>query len=300
MDCKARVWDPDSGVCLATLQHHQLRFGGRVRALAVSPDGRRIASGSNEIRLWSAATEGPCTDAEMTIALGDKVYANCLSWSPNGQFLASATDSYRDVEAIKVWDVETGLLVAAMIYNISVRCVDWSPCGLSIVSSTGCKIGCGDSEPLRIWNASNGEIVSVIKNSSSGFIEAVAWAPGDGRWLATGSDDRMVRLWDTHTLAPGAAAQTAAGIVCLRGHTGSVRAVHWSPDGLRIASGSDDNSVRVWSVEPRACLIVMQGHFAPVSSVAWSPCGRFIVSGSLDQSLRIWDVVLWRESEGEG
>ena len=301
MDSTVKVWEPDAGVCVATLQHRQLRAGGRaVRALAVSPDGCRIASGSDEIRLWSAATEGPCEVAETVISIGEKVYANCLAWSPNGQFLASGTDNYRDVETIKVWDAGTGLLVAAMQHKISVCCVDWSPCGLSIVSSTGSKVGASDSEPIRIWSALNGEIKSVIRNPSSGFIEAVAWKPvGDGRWLATGSTNRMVQLWDTRSFAPGAAAQRASGIVSLRGHTGSVKAVHWSPDGLRIASGSADHSVRVWSAEGahRACLIVLQGHFDPVTSVAWSPCSRFIVSGSWDRSIRIWDVVLWSEGD---
>jgi len=75
----------------------------------------------------------------------------------------------------------------------------------------------------------------------------------------------------------------------LKGHTNSVRSVSFSPDGRRIVSGSDDNSVRVWDSLTGEVQNVLEGHMNSVWSVAFSPDGRRIVSGSEDNSVRVWD-----------
>ena len=76
-----------------------------------------------------------------------------------------------------------------------------------------------------------------------------------------------------------------------QGHTRYVTSVAFSPDGTRIVSGSEDNSVRIWDAE-RGMQIggPLQGHPDYVTSVAFSPDGKRIVSGSDDTSLRVWDA----------
>lgn len=64
-----------------------------------------------------------------------------------------------------------------------------------------------------------------------------------------------------------------------------------SPDGRRIVSGSDDETVRVWDIETGAQVLgPLVGHVDYVSSVAISPDGRRIASGSGDETVRVWDV----------
>ena len=81
------------------------------------------------------------------------------------------------------------------------------------------------------------------------------------------------------------------------GHAKSVNAVAWSPDGKRVASGSDDTTVQVWNVSNGSHIFTYHGHTDAVNTVAWSPDGRRIASGSGDLEFT-GDVQVWNASNG--
>jgi WD40 repeat protein len=76
----------------------------------------------------------------------------------------------------------------------------------------------------------------------------------------------------------------------LAGHTGRVLCVAFSPDNLLLASGSHDQTIKLWDVARGKECAMLQGHTGPVRAVAFSPDGQRLASGGDDQAVRIWEV----------
>jgi WD40 repeat protein len=81
----------------------------------------------------------------------------------------------------------------------------------------------------------------------------------------------------------------------LTGHTNWVNSVAVSPDGKWAASGSWDNTVKIWDLDTGECRATLEGHTGEVPSVAITPDGKRVISGSNDKSVRIWDPLPGRE-----
>ena len=121
-------------------------------------------------------------------------------------------------------------------------------------------------------------------NRRSSFL-SIAYSP-DGKLMASGSSDNMVRLWE---VATGKELQRH------KGHNSNVNSVAYSPDGKLLASGSSDNTVRLWEVSTGKELQRLEGHNSDVNSVAYSPDGKHLASGSSDNTVRLWEMATGKE-----
>ncbi|KAK0731983.1 HET-R [Lasiosphaeris hirsuta] len=92
------------------------------------------------------------------------------------------------------------------------------------------------------------------------------------------------------SIKPAVEVDWNACLQTLEGHRDSVLSVTFSPDGQRLASGSGDNTIKIWDTASGQCLQTLEGHHDWVWSVTFSPDGQRLASGSVDNTIKIWDT----------
>jgi WD40 repeat protein/uncharacterized protein YjbI with pentapeptide repeats len=123
------------------------------------------------------------------------------------------------------------------------------------------------------------EFLPIIQLGEASGVQSGSFSP-DGRFLACGGLDGVVRLWRT---------EDGRLIRTLAGHQGGVRSVSFSPNGALLASGSDDKTVRLWDPSTGKSLHILAGHWEGVLCVSFSPNGALLASGSGDKTVWLWE-----------
>jgi WD40 repeat protein/serine/threonine protein kinase len=234
-----KVWDVASlraggeNPLMRTLRGHT----GGIVSVAFGPDSKLLASGGFDfiVRVWDV-TAG----TEIQQLRGHNWPIRGVAFSPDGQHLASASmDS-----TVRIWDVTTGeeLVCLQPPHEGGVTAVAFSPVGGLLASGSR-------DRTVRVWSAKTRKLLHFLSDPTGG-VESVAFSP-DGRFLAWGGTDATVKVAD---LDPRRARGMSPPIHTLRGHKGPVRSVAFSPDARhpRIASASQDGTVKIWNVPPEA------------------------------------------------
>jgi WD40 repeat protein len=235
-----------------------------VRAVALTPDGRRAVSPSDRtLRVWDLATG----EALATLR-GHEGEVWGVALTPDGRRAVSASAD----RMLKVWDLASGEEVATLRgHEDCVLGVALTPDGRRAVSAS-------DDRTLRVWDLATGEEVSTLRGHEDEVL-AVALTP-DGRRAVSASEDQTLKVWD---LATGEEVST------LRAHEFDVQAVALTPDGRRAVSPSD-RTLRVWDLATGEALATLRGHESWVLAVALTPDGRRAVSADVDGTLRVWNL----------
>jgi hypothetical protein len=183
-------------------------------------------------------------------------------------------------------------------HEARVRAVAFSPeCASPPEGCNRWLASAGDDGLAQIWSMDNPQAEPVSLAGHIGPVIDVAFDP-QGRWLATGGGtDNTAQLWDISSLSSADAGKSRTDSVSLP-HVESVGAVAFSPDGLWLATGSFDDQIRLWAVDPATTEPVqtLTGHEASVDALAFSTDGRWLASGSDDGTVRLWDVSAALES----
>jgi WD40 repeat protein len=319
-DNTIKIWDLEKGGEPITLAGHEKR----VVAVAWSPDGTRIASGSWEhlIRIWDSAG-----GKELMTLSGHRAEVLCVAFSPDGRRLASGSNDYM----VATWDLTTGAgPVPFGGHESHVISVAFSSNGERIVSG-------GDDNTVRVWDSGTSTLLMTLRGHDSP-VASVRFSPDGKRIVSAGA--YVIKVWDVNS---------AAEVITLRGHKDYVDSAGFSADGRRIISHSRDGTVKVWdaainreatslrpndrrdsvdslAISPDGSRFVaglgggeikvyesatateavsLRGHSSFTLSVAFNSDGTRLVSGSVDGTAKVWDgqsgseLVTFREHKKE-
>ena len=264
-----QLWDMVNGTIQCTLAGNTWW----TTCMDFSPDGQMLASKEMNglIRLWDVST-GTLLNTLPGIprSFVQDGQSDSLRFSPDGQMLASGS-----TDSIRLWDVSTGALRKILNNSpslFSVNSVSFSSDGQTLAS--------GSRNGIWLWDVPTGAPLRLLYRAFSDNVYSVSFSP-DGQTLASGHERKDgVRLWD---VATGTLLHT------FDGHTDSVNSVHFSPNGLRVISGSGDSTVRLWDVATGVLLKTLTGHTDSVNSVHFSPNGQTLASTSPEEGT----VLLW-------
>jgi WD40 repeat protein len=294
-----KVWE-DTGQEVLTL-------GGDfddVEGVAISPDGRYLAAaGYRTVKVWDLTKK-----QEFQTFKGYTNYVFSVAFSPDSRWLA--TGSYSD--PVQVWDVATAAKVLSLPTNEPMTAADgtllytdahdvaFSPDGRRLAA------GCGDSV-VRVWQLDAGGAAPLTRASwtlgvpGSGIdrppvgehqghrnaVYCVAFSP-DSKYLASGSVDRTIRVWDLATMKE----------FRVLSHQQTVNSVAFRPDGQYLAAGCGNvgdepdkpGELKVWDWNADREVFSRAAHKGRVHCVAFSPDGKRLASAGQDHTVKIWDA----------
>lgn len=307
--------------------------GGTQQTIAFSPDGRTLASASNQwekqVWLWDVASG----ELQGVIQTPDNSPVLSLAWSPDGKTLATG-EGHQGFK-VRLWDVATLENIETLDrHTAPVTSLVFTPDGTGLISGSEdgtiqgwdddavrkltrvggrlqavnslslhptqniLAIGTRDTS-VRFWDA--GQQGAGVLNGNQGAITSVAFSP-NGEVLASAGNE-TVQLWNVPQLQ-GLIAQGATlgpdeawvvDEVVLEGHDATVIQVAFSPDSTRLASASDDGTVRIWDVATRETLAVLGGPTGEITDLTFNSDSTVLAAGYYNRNdnsgmIQIWDI----------
>jgi WD40 repeat protein len=238
-----------------------------------------LASASHDktIKLWGL-------DHPTRPILQHQTYLREVVFSPDNQRIATAGDD----ATVKIWNRRGRLLHTLKGHTQRIDSISFSPDGQWIASASR-------DGTVRLWTT-NGMFIKSLTGHRDAVL-SVCFSP-DGKRLASASQDGTVKLWTSNgtlikTLTPDpqvlppATDQASSHLNEKPNQTVRVNAVTFSPDGQLLASASDDQLVRLWSVDGRL-LKTLQGHTNWVLDVSFSSDSQILASASYDNTVKLW------------
>jgi len=311
------LWEKCRSDELATIGQHE----GIVQSVAVSPDGKWVASGGWDslLKIWALASGAAGGRWVTNLQLGGGPVSSVV-FSPDGRWLAARTwtNGFAVLQApgwqreMAVTNTETGsvgslafsadsrlLAVGGEVWSLDTRTrlrtlpcrnYQWGERAVAWLPNSQTLAGFDMSNGLHrvslfdVRSTSSDATVSVIPlRSERGWLSRPTTLAfsPDGNHLAVGCWDNTIRIH---------AATGWRQVKLLTNHTGWVSSLAFSKDGQWLASASADHGIKVWRTRDWQETATLRGHLEEVWAVAFTPDGQRLVTGSKDHSVRLWPV----------
>ncbi len=271
------VWDRDSTKTPLTLYGHT----ARVDRLAISPDGRYVASVSKgdrirkinqEMKVWETST------GKELFSIGEaesEFDGDMFAFSPDSTQLATVSG-----KLVVLWEVATGK-------KLWILDTDATDAWALVFSPNGKQLATTHEfwgRHAQIWDAVTQKSLFKLEGHTE-LVSSIAYSP-DGLRLATASFDKTVKVWDV---------ATGAELFSLKGHTEPVLSVAYHPDGTRLATSSQDGTAKIWDSANGKELISLKDTGSPWndtgntwSVLTFSPAGECLISQHRDGRVNVW------------
>ncbi len=272
---------------LGTIMGHN----GPVKAVAYSPDGRRVVVGGgagpafryrSELKIWNVET----LELEHQLE-GHKRPITCVAFSPDGELVLSGSED----KALRLWRVAGGATVHLLAGHArEVTAAAFDPAGRLVASGS-------KDQSVMLWDASTGDRMKTLEGHTKP-ITSLAFSP-DGKQLVSGAGDPEsvgsngeLRAWD---VATGELLWESASIA------GAVTCVDYHPDGKQLVCGGGESgrpprgegrfgALTIRDAATGAEQLQLAGHHGVLRSAVFSPSGARIASAAADQKLVLWDA----------
>ena len=244
-----------------------------VKAVAISPDGKYVATGSRDksAKVWDISS-----GRELRSFLGHQLTVNAVEFSPDGKLLATSSAD----NTAKVWEVLTGKeLFSTPADKKYMTDVAFSPDGEYMVCA-----GYGDS--AQVWKISSNSLLKKIPvnaDQGSGYGTSIAFSP-DGKWLAFGEDNKTANVYNAKTFELAYTFKPEQGWC---GGCGTI--VCFSPDSKMLAKLGHDSNVETYDLKQGKLVKTYGDQLDEIAGVAFSVDGKTIM-GAGDKQVFQWDV----------
>ncbi|KAF4526318.1 hypothetical protein B566_EDAN015471 [Ephemera danica] len=248
-DMSIKLWDFQTYECLKTMHGHE----HNVSSVCFMPGGDFIVSSSRDktIKMWEVATGSdsltcPCSRYCVKTFTGHREWVRAVRASPDGSLLASCSND----QTVRVWLASTReCKIELRDHDHVVECITWAP------------------------ETAN----SAINEAAGADNKKGAHA---GPFLASGSRDKTIRVWDVGT---------GLCLFTLVGHDNWVRGLSFHPGGKFLVSASDDKTLRVWDLRNKRCMKTLEAHSHFCTAVDFHKTRPFVITGGVDQVLKVWE-----------